>query len=166
MSSSEFYWDDKIVIKVCGEFSAPIDTLPLKYLQVEDRLFSVPRSEFIESSKVFADMFRLPSQAGPGANPDGQDGANPEGQDGANTEGQDREHPIVLEGCKKDEFACLLKVLYPTYVVIIFIKLHPTYLYACRVGSLISGTTFALSLRQGEWVSVLKLSTIWNMEKV
>ena len=24
-SSNEFYWDDKIVIKVCGNFSAPID---------------------------------------------------------------------------------------------------------------------------------------------
>jgi hypothetical protein len=35
---------------------------------------------------------------------------------GATTEGQDREHPIVLEGYKKDEFACLLKVMYPMYV--------------------------------------------------
>jgi hypothetical protein len=25
MSSSEFYWDDNIVIKVCGDFSAPIN---------------------------------------------------------------------------------------------------------------------------------------------
>jgi hypothetical protein len=83
---------------------------------------SVPRSEFIESSEGFTGMFRLPS--GPGA--------NPEGRDGANTGGQDREHPILLEGCKKDEFSCLLKMMYPTYVVIIFIKLHPTYLYALR----------------------------------
>ena len=140
-----------------------ISTMPLKYVQVEDRLFSVPRSEFIESSEVFSGMFRLPS--GPGANPHDQEGANPRGQDGANTEGQDRDHPIVLKGCKK-EFSCLLKVMYPTYVVLIFPNLHPTYLYGCRAGSLISGTTFALGLRKEEWVSVLKLSTILNMEKV
>ena len=32
------------------------------------------------------------------------------------SEGQDKDLPIVLEGYKKDEFACLLKVMYPTYV--------------------------------------------------
>ncbi|KIM37706.1 hypothetical protein M413DRAFT_253968 [Hebeloma cylindrosporum] len=109
--SVEFYWDN-IVIKV------------------EDRLFCVPRCEFVQLSEVFADMFLLPSA--PGANP----------------EGRDREHPLVLEGYKKDEFACLLKVMYPT------------------AGSLISGTTLALALGKEEWVSVLKLSTIWNMEKI
>jgi hypothetical protein len=35
----------------------------------------------------------------------------------ASKEGQDRENPIVLEGYKKDEFACLLKVMYPEYVL-------------------------------------------------
>ena len=85
---------------------------------------------------------------------------------GANTEGQDREHPIVLEGYNKDEFACLLKVMYPTYVLIIFIKLDPTYLPCCRASSLVSGTTLGLHLGKEEWVSVMKLSTIWNMEKV
>jgi hypothetical protein len=35
-----------------------------------------------------------------------------------------------------------------------------------RAGSLISGTTFNLRLGKEEWMSVLKLSTIWNMEKV
>ena len=38
-------------------------------------------------------------------------------------EGQDREHPIILEGYKKDEFTFLLKVMYPTYVNIVFIYL-------------------------------------------
>ena len=38
-------------------------------------------------------------------------------------EGQDEEHPIVLEGYKKDEFTSLLKVMYPTYVIIIFIMI-------------------------------------------
>ena len=62
---------------------------------------------------VIARMFLLPS--GPGGN----------------TEGQDREHPIVLEGYKKDEFACLLKVMYPTYVVITFVQVNFTHLRAC-----------------------------------
>ena len=86
--------------------------MPLNYVQVEERLFSVPRCEFIQSSEVFADMFLLPS--GPAAH----------------TEGHDREHPIVLEGYKKEEFSCLLKVMYPTYVLRIFIQLGPTYLSA------------------------------------
>jgi hypothetical protein len=66
--------------------------------QVEDTLFSVPRCEFEQSSEVFADMFLLPS--GPSAS----------------IEGQVKEHPIKLEGYKKDDFTCLLKVMYPTYV--------------------------------------------------
>ena len=35
-----------------------------------------------------------------------------------------------------------------------------------RAGSLISGTNLELHLKKEEWVSVLKLSTIWNMTKV
>lgn len=108
-----------------GEFYGDIIVI-----KVEDRLFHVPRSEFVQSSEIFSDMFHLPS--GPGGN----------------SEGQDREHPIVLEGYKKDEFSCLLKVMYPT------------------AGSLISGTTLKLRLGKEEWVSVLKLSTMWNMEKI
>ena len=122
--------------------------MPLNYVQVEDRFFCVPRCEFVQSSEVFADMFFLPS--GPGVK----------------TEGQDKEHPIVLEGYKKDEFSCLLKVMYPTYVFIIFIVLYPTYTCVCRASYLISGTTLNLRLGKEEWASVLKLSTIWNMEKV
>jgi hypothetical protein len=80
-----------------------VDTIPLNYVQIEDKLFCVPRCDFLQSSEVFADMFLLPSEPG------------------VNTEGQDREHPIVLQGYKKDEFACLLKVMYLTYVHIIFI---------------------------------------------
>jgi len=63
-------------------------------------------------------------------------------------EGQDRDHPIVLEGYKKDDFTCLLKVMYPTAT------------------SLISGRNIELHLKKEEWVSVLKLSTIWNMTKI
>ena len=71
------------------------------YAQVEDKLFHVPRCELVQSSQVFANMFRLPSGTA------------------APKEGQDTEHPIVLEGYKKDEFACLLKVMYPRYVLVI-----------------------------------------------
>ncbi|KAF8967758.1 hypothetical protein BDZ97DRAFT_1916695 [Flammula alnicola] len=103
---------------------------PNVFFKVEDKLFCVPRCEFEQSSEVFADMFLLPS--GPAVN----------------SEGQDKEHPIVLQGYKKDEFACLLKVMYPT------------------ARSLISGTKLDLCLKKEEWVSVLKLSTIWNMKEI
>jgi hypothetical protein len=82
--SSEFYWDTVVV-------------------KVEDKLFCVPRYEFVNSSEVFADMFMLPPR--------------PE----APKEGQNKKHPIVLEGYKKDEFTSLLKVMYPTYALIILI---------------------------------------------
>ena len=93
-------------------------------------------------------MFRLPS--GPAAH----------------IEGRDPEHPIVLEGYKKDEFSCLLKVMYPSYVLKIFIQLDFPHLGTRSSGSLIFGTTLDLCLGKEEWVSVLKLATIWNMEKV
>jgi len=100
------------------------------FVKVEDKLFCVPRYKFVQSSEVFADMFLLPS--GPGMR----------------SEGQDRDNPIVLEGYKKEEFTCLLKVMYPT--------------------SLIPGGILRLDLqlKKEEWVSVLKLSTIWNMTKI
>ena len=100
-------------------------------------------------SEVFADMFILPS--GPATC----------------TEGQDREHPIVLEGYNKDEFASLLKVMYPTYVHVISMGIDLLYLWTSyRAGSLISDEKFELRLEKNEWVNVLKLSTIWGMRKV
>ena len=41
------------------------------------------------------------------------------------SEGQDGDHPIVFEGYKKDEFTSLLKVMYPTYVHVMFIYIDP-----------------------------------------
>ena len=35
-----------------------------------------------------------------------------------------------------------------------------------RASSQISGTNLELDLKKEEWVSVLKLSTVWNMTKV
>ncbi|KAF8871934.1 hypothetical protein CPB84DRAFT_1691792, partial [Gymnopilus junonius] len=58
---------------------------------VEGKLFCVPRFQFECSSEIFADMFCLPSE---------------------NPKGQNKEHPIILEKYKADEFICLLKVLY------------------------------------------------------
>ncbi|KAF8883162.1 hypothetical protein CPB84DRAFT_1827697 [Gymnopilus junonius] len=65
-----------------------------------------------------------------------------------NPEGHTQEHPIVLEGYKADDFTCLLNVMYP------------------RAKSLISGTSINLHLQKEEWVSMLKLSTIWSMTKI
>ena len=80
-------------------------------------------------------------------------------------EGHDKEHPIVLDGYKKDEFACLLRIMYPTYVYIFFfMHIDPfSYLWiSSRPRALISG----LSMEKEEWVSVLKLSSIWIMNEV
>jgi hypothetical protein len=84
----------------------------------------------------------------------------------ATREGQNIDHPIVLEGYKKDEFACLLKVMFPRYVLHV-VHCDLVYLWTFdRASSLISGSDFELSLTKEEWVSVLKLSTIWDMTKV
>ncbi|KAF8814171.1 hypothetical protein BYT27DRAFT_7082785 [Phlegmacium glaucopus] len=116
--------------------------------KVEDTLFRVPRCEFEQSSEVFADMFCLPSGAA------------------ERIEGQDKEHPIVLEGYRKNEFSCLLKVMYPRYALSPAVIVHVTSPLLQLAQSLISGTKFELSLEKEEWVSVLKLSTIWNMNKI
>jgi len=54
----------------------------------------------------------------------------------ASIEGQVKEHPIILEGYKKDDFACLLKVMYPTYVLYLLMLLlycDPTFLTLGRL---------------------------------
>jgi hypothetical protein len=51
--------------------------------------------------------------------------------------------------------------------IIVFVELDLSYLQTYyRAGSLISDIKLDLYLEKDEWVSVLKLSTIWNMEKV
>ena len=59
------------------------------------------------------------------------------------------------------------------YVCLIFFDIVPVIVTLCllprdiyRGGSLISGSKIDLVLTKEEWVSVLKLSTIWNMNKV
>ncbi|RXW16737.1 hypothetical protein EST38_g9109 [Candolleomyces aberdarensis] len=100
------------------------------FLQVEDEIFCVPRCEFEESSEIFADMFTLPA------------GAN------GNVEGESQDHPIILEGYRKEDFRCLLRVMYP------------------RASQLLSGDQPSFNLEKTEWISVLRLSTIWGMKKI
>ncbi|KAH6908526.1 hypothetical protein BKA70DRAFT_1280077 [Coprinopsis sp. MPI-PUGE-AT-0042] len=59
------------------------------------------------------------------------------------TDGQSDDHPIVLEGYKSKDFDALLKVIVPK-------PLEPS----------------PPELVKEEWVSVLKLSTIWQMDKI
>ncbi|KAI0656888.1 hypothetical protein C8Q70DRAFT_920440 [Cubamyces menziesii] len=67
-------------------------------IQVENRLYKVPKRKFVDGSEVFRDMFALPT-------------------DSTTVEGQTDERPIVLENIKKDEFQQLLHaILYgPSY---------------------------------------------------
>ncbi|KAH6908522.1 hypothetical protein BKA70DRAFT_1038176, partial [Coprinopsis sp. MPI-PUGE-AT-0042] len=65
-----------------------------------------------------------------------------EGNDGGG-EGASDEKPIVLEGYKSKDFECLMKVMLP-----------PPLKYSLPV------------LAKEEWTSVLKLSTVWQMDQV
>ncbi|EAU89733.2 hypothetical protein CC1G_07458 [Coprinopsis cinerea okayama7 len=60
------------------------------------------------------------------------------------SEGKDESIPIVLEGHKKDDFASLLKVLYPSF----------------------DDVTNNFKLVKNEWIGVLRLSTTWEMTRV
>ncbi|KAJ3540794.1 hypothetical protein NMY22_g4149 [Coprinellus aureogranulatus] len=64
-------------------------------------------------------------------------------QEGGSGEGQCDDNPIVLPSCTKIEFESLLEVLYPT---------------APRLRS--------EPLAKEQWVGVLKLSTMWTMDKI
>ncbi|KAI6017446.1 hypothetical protein EDC04DRAFT_2608067 [Pisolithus marmoratus] len=93
---------------------------------VEDCLFKVPREPFQQESEVFCDMFSLPQ--------------------GDNTvvEGLSDEHPIRIDGTRKDDFEQLLKAL-----------LHRKY-----------GSQPNMPHGIEQWTSVLKLSTRWSFEKL
>jgi hypothetical protein len=66
--------------------------------QVEDRTFHAFRHTFTGASDVFEGMFLLP-QANSG-------------------EGSSKDRPIILQGCKKEDFAALMKVLHPMFVTL------------------------------------------------
>lgn len=67
--------------------------------KVEDRIFHSFRHTFTQVSDVFEGMFLLP-------------------QEGV-VEGSSSEAPIVLPGCKQEDFAALMKILHPRYAVTI-----------------------------------------------
>ncbi|KAH6885649.1 hypothetical protein BKA70DRAFT_1337499 [Coprinopsis sp. MPI-PUGE-AT-0042] len=105
------------------------DTIVIK---VEDELFRVPKDDFGTNSEVFADMFGMPSG------------------DDHKAEGREDDRPIFLEGYKKKDFICLLKVMYPSS------------------RTLLAGTATVMNVQldKEEWISVLNLSTRWDMKMI
>ncbi|KAH6883729.1 hypothetical protein BKA70DRAFT_1206288 [Coprinopsis sp. MPI-PUGE-AT-0042] len=105
------------------------DTIVIK---VEDEIFRVPKDDFGTNSEVFADMFVMPSG------------------DDHKLEGRDDDRPIFLEGYKKKDFICLLKVMYPSS------------------RTLLAGTATVMNVRldKEEWISVLNLATRWDMKMI
>ncbi|KAK7024965.1 hypothetical protein R3P38DRAFT_3193884 [Favolaschia claudopus] len=65
------------------------------YLQVQERLFNVPRHHFELTSEAFRDMYALPTN------------------DSSEAEGQSDEKPIKLQRIQSADFEQLLKILYP-----------------------------------------------------
>lgn len=117
--------------------------------QVEDKVYKVPRHGFIWNSDVFKNMFELP-------------------QYGDHTEGQFDDNPIALPSCTKSEFESLLEVLYPSpYVEQQSIFLNSTDMWTSRGSNLYHRQFLPTSvLSKYEWGSVLKLSTLWEMQQV
>ena len=85
-------------------------------MQVENRLFKVPRSTLESQSKVFRDMFSLP----------------PPSRD--LLEGSSDEKPIHLHDIKADEFKLLLRALFTRCVVDVLphFQSFNTVLQCCR----------------------------------
>ncbi len=92
----EFYLQD-IIFQV----SISITLLHLSYnmylscLQVENRLFKVPRQIFIHQSQVFRDMFSLPVP------------------EGTKADGTSDDKPLKLDGIAAVDFIRLLRYLIP-----------------------------------------------------
>ncbi|GBE86157.1 hypothetical protein SCP_0900340 [Sparassis crispa] len=91
---------------------------------VEGTLFKVTRRNLESDSEVFRDMFAMPVSGN------------------ATADGSDDEHPLRLEGVAKEDFAQLLRVIYPKYY------------------------EQSEQLTSEEWISVLKLSSMWNFERI
>ncbi|KAF8632494.1 hypothetical protein AX15_001861 [Amanita polypyramis BW_CC] len=64
-------------------------------IQVDNRLFKVPRRVFIHESQVFRDMFSLPAP------------------EGTKADGLSNDQPLMLNGIKASDFSRLLKYLFP-----------------------------------------------------
>ncbi|KAI6124778.1 hypothetical protein EDD16DRAFT_1703578 [Pisolithus croceorrhizus] len=102
---------------------------------VEDQLFRVPWDQLAAESTVFTDMFLLPK--GDSEMPGGQ-------SDSETVEGESDECPVTLEGVSKKEFESFLRALMSRSVQ-----------HSKNKGS---------SLSQTQWISVLRLSTMWEFK--
>ena len=108
---------------------------------MEDALFKLPKNHFAMSS-VFTTIFTLPCRENA-------------------VEGTD-EKPFVLHGITEDDFVSLLKVMYPLplYKTIHFNNwFNLTSSHTSTYSQLTRGDW---QLTQEEWISVLKLSTMWE----
>ncbi|KAI0933356.1 hypothetical protein AcV5_005519 [Taiwanofungus camphoratus] len=94
------------------------------FFLVDGVFFEAHRSEFEHESEVFRDMFHLPTPV-----------------DGV-IDGTSREHPLRLDGVKKNDFVSLLKVMFSRN---------------CDKEEV---------LTTDEWISVLKLSTMWDFDRI
>ncbi|KAF6755682.1 hypothetical protein DFP72DRAFT_1169507 [Ephemerocybe angulata] len=113
--------------------------------KVEETLFRVPRHGLEQASEVFADMFRMPT------GPDVLD------QDASSPEGCSDDKPILLEGYKSSEFNSLMKYIYPSRV--------PDESKGGEVAVLSAGLGVE-GLNEEEWIDILKLANIWQMESI
>ncbi|KIK19624.1 hypothetical protein PISMIDRAFT_682944 [Pisolithus microcarpus 441] len=129
---------------------------------VEDHLFRVPRGELGAESTVFRDRFLLPrgnsetvdDQSDSETVGDESDSKNVEDESDPETvegksipetvEGESDLRPVILEGVSKKEFESFLRVLIGRQ-------------YATKKAS---------DLGQAQWISVLKLSTMWEFKRL
>ena len=158
--SDEFYWD-VIFVKVCGYFSAPIDHQLIEYWSLMPCHRSTSRSKTNSFVSLDTNSYNHPKSLRT-----------------CSFYLLGLRHavkvkieiiPLYLKDTRRMNLLacwkwCIRRMfMHCSYTLIFF------YLWTFdfdRAGSLISGTKFELHLKKEEWVSVLKLSTIWNMTKV
>ncbi|PIL33340.1 hypothetical protein GSI_04791 [Ganoderma sinense ZZ0214-1] len=135
---------------------------------VEDVLFKVPRRPFEHESEVFSGMFALPPVNSP-----------------YGVEGSSDDNPIQLEGVTEDEFKALLWVMFRSISLFLLYLSSPCYSRlpsssalppthrtphtprrATPVSPIPSGYGSSRTLTQPQWVSVLRLSTMWFFKDI
>jgi hypothetical protein len=109
-------------------------------VQVEGKAKQYPRRIF-DGSPVFADMLALPQ---------------PTGQP---VEGETQAHPLRLDGVRLKEmgqFACVVEARY--------VKVTPSCIHALRFSPNRSMQSIPRNLPAQEWVNVLRLASMWEMD--
>ncbi|KAK0459176.1 uncharacterized protein EV420DRAFT_1479197 [Desarmillaria tabescens] len=109
---------------------------------VEDELFRAPRYQFINHSDTFKAMFTLPQA------------------ENTNVEGSSDDNPIRLQGISKLDFERLLQYMYPTYDITD--NKSPWSRFSRSSRNIPPVLTRPLE----DWISILKLSTIWFMTDI